>query len=110
MNVSRKNFNVRAFVEKAEYKTCSTTSGIMLTVVLILHFDDGEQRIWDNMLIEHDNPVACRIGREKATALSVAAGFEKRPEDPSLFIGSEIKAKGVIDEDGNIRIYGYSKF
>ncbi len=107
-NIEKKNFTVRATVENVFFKTCSTAPGLLLIAVLMLHFDVS-QKVWDNMLIDHDNVFACKIGRERASALAVACGYDKRPDDPSVLAGAEVTVKGAIDECGKIQIYGYEK-
>lgn len=108
-NIEKKNFAVRATVEDVFFKTCSATSGLLLIAVLMLHFDGVSQKVWDNMIIDHPNFYACKIGRERASTLAVACGYDKRPDDPSVLAGAEVNVKGAIDEYGKIQIYGYEK-
>ena len=109
MEATKKSFIHRATVEKAEYRACSKSAGMMLMAVLRIHFDGYDDMAWDYMIIEHDSPIACKIGRRRATELAVACGLEKRPDDPSVLVGAEVIAKGVIGDDGMDTIYGYEK-
>lgn len=109
MGISKKYFTCKATVEKAEFKACSTTSGLMLVAVLMIHFDNFSEKFWDNMLIEHENPSSCRLGRVRAFSLAKACNLDKIPDDPSVLAGTAVTVKGAIDECGKIHIYEYGK-
>lgn len=100
---------VNGIVEHAEYRECST-SGSMLVVTLVVHLSkNSDQKVWDNMIIEHENLLAVRIGRVKAKELAIACGLKKRPQEDnvSALVGHEVQLRLTIDDEGNFRVLKY---
>ena len=104
-----KTFEVTGIVESAEYKA-SSTSGLMLSIGLKVHLSKTFfQKVWDNLMIDDSSISAIWYGRKKAKELAVACGLEKIPEvdEVSKLVGNEVVVRLAVDEDGEIKIYGY---
>ncbi len=96
-----------AVVEDAHMK--SDAEKLMLLLVLSVFIGTTEQKIYETMLIDHPNLQAMIIGRRKAKALSVACGYERRPEDVSELIGKKLQVTLELDYDGEFKIKKYEK-
>lgn len=102
---AEKKFN--AVVEDAHMK--SDAEKLMLLVVLAITIGKTTQKIYETMQIEHPSLQSMMIGRKKAKALSVACGFERRPEDVSELIGKKLQITVELDEDGELKVRKFEK-